>query len=174
MKTFDFKNRKQILNLIESADDKIETQYLLNQFETLKRKRKPFYLDMDDFEKVLKWKLRTQYWRQVKLRTLNTSAIIKKVTALVFEIKHENENYEIELKLKLLTCLAGVGIPIASAILTLTNPDNYAVIDFRAWRQIFDSNKTNYTIKDYLKYLKELKQLSKKYNLNLQKIDIAI
>jgi len=49
MKTFDYKNRKQILNLIESADDKIETQYLLNQFETLKRKRKPFYLDMDDF-----------------------------------------------------------------------------------------------------------------------------
>jgi len=39
-------------------------------------------------------------------------------------------------KLDLLTSLAGVGIPTASAILTLTDPRRYGVLDIRAWQAL--------------------------------------
>ena len=36
-----------------------------------------------------------------------------------------------------LTALSGVSAPMASAILTLTNPRRYGVIDIRAWKVLF-------------------------------------
>jgi thermostable 8-oxoguanine DNA glycosylase len=174
MKDFDFENKEQILSLIARANDSQETIDLISYFETIKNNRVPLYLDEIDFEKILKWKLRKQYYRQEKQRLLNTNDLIKKITKTAFEIEHLNKDYEIELKLKLLTSLKGVGIPIASAILTLIFPNKYAVIDFRIWRQLNKKPKISYTIGDYLRYLKHVKQLSEKYNLSTQQIDMAI
>ena len=42
------------------------------------------------------------------------------------------------IKLEALTALHGVSIPMASAILTLTNPRRYGVIDIRVWQLLFD------------------------------------
>jgi thermostable 8-oxoguanine DNA glycosylase len=174
MKNFDFKGREQILGLIDRADDSQETLDLISHFNVLKTQRKPMFLDKSDFENILKWKLRNQFGRQLNLRQLNTDEIIRKITKLVFEIEHSSDNYETELKLRILTSIKGVEIPIASAILTLTNPDKYAVIDFRVWRQLFGIRKSYYTMTDYLKYLGVIKELSIKYDLKLQQIDMAI
>jgi hypothetical protein len=174
METFDFKDREQILGLINRADDNQLTLELISHFDTLRSQRKPMFLDKSDFESILKWKLRNQFGRQLKLRELNTDEIIQKITKVVFEIEHANWSYETELRLKILTSIKGVEIPIASAVLTLTNPDKYAVVDFRVWRQLFGVAKSFYTVADYLKYLGVIKDLSIKYDLRLQQIDMAI
>lgn len=174
MQNFDFKDREQILGLIDRADDNQLTLDLLSHFHALKSQRKPMFLDKSDFESILKWKLRNQFGRQLKLRELNTNEIIQKITKVVFEIEHTSSEYETELKLKILTSIKGVEIPIASAILTLTNPDKYAVIDFRVWRQLFGVRKSYYSMTDYLKYLGIIKDLSIKYGLRIQQIDMAI
>src|SRR5687768_10751134 len=114
-----------------------------SHFSVLKRQRKPMFLDKFNFENILKWKLRNQFGRQINLRQLNTDEIIKKITRLVLELEHSNQDYETGLKFKILTSLKGVEIPIASAILTLTNPGKYAVVDFRVWRQLFGVKKIN-------------------------------
>lgn len=174
MKNFDFIGREQILGLIDRADDNQETLDLISHFSVLKNQRKRTFLDKSDFDRILRWKLRNQFGRQLNLRQVNTDEIIQLITKLVFLIEHPSKDYEAELKVKILTSIKGVEIPIASAILSLTNPDKYAVIDFRVWRQLFGLKKSYYTMSDYVKYLGRIKELAIKYDLEMQQIDMAI
>jgi hypothetical protein len=118
------------------------------------------YLDLNDFDRILRWKLRQQYRRQKSLRSKNTEKIIKKITALALNITHEDKDYELELRFKLLITLRGVEVPVASAILALCFPEQYAVIDFRGWRQVFGAEKRYFTLNDYKQYLKDIKGLA--------------
>ena len=125
---------------------------------------------------ILKWKLRGQYHRQKTIRQRNTDNNIRQITLAAFNVVHENDDYETALKLKLLTVLSGVEIPVASAILTLCFPNLYSVIDIRNWRQLYaeSSNKTSYTIKEYLNYLLEIRKLAAQFEVTPQEIDLAI
>lgn len=171
-----FKDKKQIEELINQADDKNETKNLIQHFDNLKQTRKPFYLTATEFEQILTWKLRTQFGRQSKIRLNNTEENIQLITKTTFLLTHKNTNIETSLKLKSLTLLYGVEIPVASSILTLCYPENYSVIDFRNWRQIFKqlTKKTYYTTNEYNEYLKRIKYLADKYKFTTQQIDMAI
>jgi thermostable 8-oxoguanine DNA glycosylase len=136
----------------------------------------PFYLNMDEFDEILHWKLRSQYNRQSKNIKRNTDILIRTVTQSAFAIENADKNYEIELRLKTLIKLHGVQVPVASAIMTLCHPVKYAVIDFRGWRQIFGVVKKypNYTTKEYIKYLSIIKQIAKYFGVTTQEVDMAI
>ena len=171
-----FKDKKQIEELINQADDKSETKNLTQQFDKLKQTRTPFYLTATELERILAWKLRTQFGRQIKIRLNNTEENIQLITKTAFLLTHKNKDIETALKLKSLTLLYGVEIPVASSILTLCYPKNYSVIDFRNWRQIFkpSTKKTYYTTNEYNDYLKRIKYLANKFNFTTQQIDMAI
>jgi hypothetical protein len=171
-----FKDKKQIEELINQADDKSETKNLTQQFDKLKQTRTPFYLTATELEQILAWKLRTQFGRQIKIRLNNTEENIQLITKTAFLLTHKNKDIETALKLKSLTLLYGVEIPVASSILTLCYPENYSVIDFRNWRQIFKplTKKTYYTTNEYNDYLKRIKYLADKFNFTTQQIDMAI
>lgn len=174
MTDFDFKNKKQINDLLDRVNSDQVTVELIRYFDGLKMHRFPFKLDKGDLEKILHWKLRTQYGRQRKHREKNTEDIIQKITETAFSITHRDKDIETEAKLKVLTVLKGVEIPVASAILTICFPNEFAVIDFRVWRQIFRQKKNSFTAKDYLKYINIIRSLAKKYKLTTQQIDLAI
>ena len=157
-----------------TAADFDEAEQLKEHLHSLKQVRNPFYLDLNDFDRILRWKLRQQYARQKSLRSKNTEGIIKDITCLAFNISHEDEDYELEFRLRLLTTLRGVGIPVASAVLALCYPEQYAVIDFRGWRQIFGVEKRNFSINDYKRYLKEIKILAAELGWLPQEVDLAI
>lgn len=171
-----FESQEQIKELIQRADNEGETKRLTNKFQQLKKERKEFYLTLAELEEIFKWKLRSQYGRQTKQRSLNINENIISITRTAFGITHSDEDYETKLKLKLLTSISGIEIPVASAILTLCYPNKYSVIDFRNWSQIYKSEqkKTNYTAKEYTDYLKIIKNLAKNFKMTPQEIDIAI
>lgn len=171
-----FENQEQIKELIQRADNEGETKRLTEKFKRLKKERNEFYLTLPELEEIFKWKLRSQYGRQTKQRSVNTNENIISITRTAFGIIHSDEDYETKLKLKLLTSIAGVEIPVASAILTLCYPQKYSVIDFRNWKQIYKSEqkKTNYTSKEYIEYLKIIRNLAKHFKMTPQEIDIAI
>jgi thermostable 8-oxoguanine DNA glycosylase len=171
-----FQSKSQIHELISRADDNDETKRLIAKFNELKKIRVPFYLNMQEFDEILHWKLRRQYQRQVKNIKRNTKKLIKNVTQSTFSIENANENHEIVLRLKTLIKLHGVQIPVASAIMTLCYPDKYCVIDFRGWRQIFGGGKekTNYTIKEYIKYMSIIKKTALEFDVTPQEVDMAI
>ena len=171
-----FESKEQIIELIQRADNEVETKRLTKKFKQLKKERKEFYLTLAELEEIFKWKLRSQYGRQTKQRSVNTDKNIISITRTAFEVIHPDEEYETKLKLKLLTSIAGVEIPVASAILTLCFPDKYSVIDFRNWNQIYKSEKrkTNYTPKEYSDYLKIIRKMAEEFEMTPQEIDIAI
>ena len=171
-----FKSKLQIENLIQKADNAKETKRLTTNFNKLKKNRKPFYITLDELNEILKWKLRKQFGRQEKERKLNLRDNVIEITKTAFAITHTDKEFETVLKLKLLSTLTGVEVRVASAILTFCFPKKYAVIDFKNWQQIYksDKRKTSYSPKDYIEYLKIIRQLAKENNVTPQEIDIAI
>jgi thermostable 8-oxoguanine DNA glycosylase len=171
-----FQSESQIHDLISRADDNAETKRLIIKFNELKKTRIPFYLTIDEFDEILHWKLRKQYYRQLKIRKQNTDLFVRTITQSAFAIENVDENYETEQRLKMLIKLNGVQIPVASAILTLCYPDKYSVIDFRGWRQIYGAVKkySNYTTKEYINYLSIIKQMAINIGVTTQQVDMAI
>jgi hypothetical protein len=48
-------------------------------------------------------------------------------------------------RMALLDTLRGVGVPVASAILTLTDPARYGVIDIRVWQVLYTYGEVAHT-----------------------------
>ncbi len=157
-----------------NSDDFKETDEIKQYLSSLRKLRKPLYLNYQEFDRILKWKLRDQYGRQEHIRQENTDIIVKDITTLALNISHEDSDYELELRLNVLVALRGVAIPVASAVLALTYPEYYAVIDFRGWRQIFGFDKRYFTISDYKLYLAEIQNLANELGWLPQEVDLAI
>lgn len=62
-------------------------------------KRVPFFLTIEDFDKILKWKLRGQYNRTKKIRESNTNHNIQIITKAAFGINHSIECHETSLRI---------------------------------------------------------------------------
>lgn len=166
---------EKILSIDTSKSyDYEKTNELMNEFKNIRENRHPLFIDFYDFEKILRWKLRGQYGRQKSIRTMNTDKIIRTVTGACFAIRHFDENYELDMKVGILCVLRGVGVPVASAILTLIEPERYGVIDFRGWRQIFGVEKRIFSLSDYRQYMRRIRELAAQTKMNPQAIDYAI
>src|SRR4029453_8233422 len=74
------------------------------------------------------------HWKSPRARLLweqNSAARVRAVSRAVLATRDEQRRME------LLTSLRGVGVPMASAILTLVDPKRYGVLDIRAWQLLF-------------------------------------
>lgn len=163
-----------ILPLRNASDDYVLTEKLKAKFHSIKKSREPMFLEYDEFEEILKWKLRGQHGRQKELRRKNTEVIIREVTRTALSIELEDEEYETELKIGLLCTLKGVAVPVASAVLALIYPNKYCVIDFRGWRQMFGERKDTFLISDYKRYLSEVRRIANEIGWQVQEVDLAI
>ncbi len=166
----------QIKDLINRADDYEETKRLIAKLDGLKRIRNPYFLNIDDFDEILHWKLRRQYSRQKRNIQLNTDELVRKVTTYAFSVSGVDERDTIRFMLKALIILHGVQIPVASAIMTLCFPEKYCVIDFRGWRQVYGKVKKfgNYSIREYIDYWSKITNVALKFGVTPQEVDMAI
>ena len=48
---------------------------------------------------------------------------------------------------------------VASAILALCDPERYAPIDFRVWRQLFGADLAMFDLPEYRRYMARLREL---------------
>ncbi|MDA8250791.1 MAG: hypothetical protein M0Z28_16685 [Rhodospirillales bacterium] len=161
---------------LEQAPDFKKTQELLALFADLRKTRRPLNLTTDEFDKVLRWKLCGQYGRTKKHHAGNSDELLRNITQCTFSISHDERDYRLQLRTGLLCVLRGVGVPVASAILALTHPEDYGVIDVRGWRQVFGGKRTQFSVSDYLRYMKELWRLADELGptWSPQKVDYAI
>lgn len=70
--------------------------------------------------------------------------------------------------------LDGVGVPVASAILTAINPERYTIIDFRVLISLGSNKKPPYSIDFYLAYLTRCRELARELNISLRTLDHAL
>jgi hypothetical protein len=123
------------------------------------------------FEEIVQWKLRRQRARTEAHRQQITADLLQKVTVCAFAVTHNDRKCCAKVRLKLLSALPGVGLGLASSIMTLTSPVEYGVIDYRVWKVVFGQDRRQFSESDYIKYLFEIWQFSAKYNWPAQKVD---
>lgn len=70
--------------------------------------------------------------------------------------------------------LNGVGIPVASAIMTVVDPQRFTIIDFRALEALGFSAPPVTTIDFYLVYLRKCRELADQFKVALRTLDRAM
>jgi len=68
----------------------------------------------------------------------------------------------------------GVGVRVASAILTFYDPDKFGVIDRFAWKALYGMDKDDFALEDYVKYLTEIRKMAAKYHTRTREVDLAL
>jgi thermostable 8-oxoguanine DNA glycosylase len=96
---------------------------------------------------------------------------IKSVTEKAFNLAKGDR---IEDSIRELCELHGVKPRVASAILTFYDPQRFGVMDKLAWKSLYGEDKEEFSPKDYVKYLEDIRQLAKQYNLSPRGIDLAL
>ena len=128
--------------------------------------KKRGYINFDDFYKIAMWKSARQ-----KPNYLQNKNNIESISKDAFLIKGELE------KMDKLCSLKGVGIPTASAILTIVYPENYAVIDVRCIEMLQElgySIKKTITPNNWLIYLDIVRKIAKENNITSRDVDKAL
>ena len=139
---------------------------------TLMKELKPVkirgYFTKEEFLQMGMWKSS----RPKRNYQNNSEENIKQVSKGVFSTRYEKR------RIDLLTSLNGVSIPVASAILTLTDPKNYGVIDIRVWQILYeyDSVKikpsgTNFNFNNWYNYLMKLRYYAKKFKVKTRDVE---
>jgi hypothetical protein len=117
-------------------------------------------------------------WKSPRARRLwqtNSPGRIRSVSRAVLATRNERRRME------LLTGLAGVGVPMASAILTLLDPRRYCVLDIRAWQLLFairsvDTNRRGqgFTIAQWEDYLAALRHHARRLGVGARTIEYTL
>jgi len=119
-------------------------------------------------------------WKSNRAKTKIKNGIEKSgktIRAITSEVFHAETP---EQKLKILTSVFSIGVPIASAILTVCYPDDFTIIDYRALASLKkdfgeevegDPASQKYPYAAYFNYLNKCKNLAHKYNLSLREFD---
>jgi len=144
------------------------------------------YLLKKEFVSIGNWKTERQKRRYIS----NTSENVINLTKKALSAPDEQ-------KVKILIDLEGVGIPVASAILTVVYPKEYCVIDYRTWRalrwlhtvaakgsfsftsykeysEFLDSYARYGTISEYFWFLGTLKNIGKNRNMTSRQVEMAL
>jgi hypothetical protein len=129
------------------------------------------FLNKEQLFEVAYWKTHRKS-KIVKKEENNPDEIVKDVTELALKIT--NDEYNEKYKIRILCTLDGIGIPRASTILTMDNPDEYGIIDFYAWLALTGKEKIVFNENDWIKYLKQIKGLAKKHGKTPRQIDMAL
>lgn len=126
------------------------------------------YLTKTELLQICRWKSA----RAIKQIRRNSADSIKRVTRKAFKTRSERT------KLECLRGLHGVEIPMASAILMLTNPKRYGVIDIRVWQLLYEvgavtKNKrgTGFRFNHWYRFLVLLRYYAKRHNVRARDIE---
>jgi hypothetical protein len=124
-----------------------------------------------EFVRMCRWKSpRAQHlWRS------NPAARVRAVSRATLATRSERRRME------LLTSLRGVGIPIASAILTLVDPRRYGVLDIRAWQLLLAARSVTanrrgqgFTIAQWEEYLSALRHHARRLGVTARAVEYTL
>jgi len=160
-----FKRLQHLIGLHLSTIEDPGTQRVIHELAASKKRG---YLTKPDLVKVCRWKSP----RALRHIRRNRAATIERITQAAFATRSEQK------RLALLMSLHGVSVPMASSILTLTNPARYGVIDIRVWQLLFemravDSNRagTGFDFKQWNRFLIVIRSFGKMYRVTPRDIE---
>lgn len=161
-------NLKELLKRKLLKDEDPSTQDLIMELKDVKKRG---YFTKKEFLKMCNWKSS----RPRRFYEKNNLQSIRSVSKKVFATNYEKR------KIELLTNLSGVNIPAASAILMLSDPQNYGVIDTRVWQLLYLYKEVsvkptgrNFSFQNWYNYLMKLRYFAKEFNVGARKIERSL
>ena len=161
----EYSNIEELLKRQLLRKEHPDTQALIKELKDVKKRG---YFTKRQFLKMCDWKSPRPRWRCES----NSVRSVREVSKKVFATDYEKR------KIELLTSLNGVSIPMASAILMLTNPKNYGVIDVRVWQLLYlyksvavKPTGRNLSFNNWYNYLMKIRFLAKKFDVGARKIE---
>lgn len=158
---YDKSYRKGDSQLEQQIRDKLERYYSRSGVK---------YITKDILYDIVHWKSP----RIIRHARNNRGGFVREVTMHCFSSSDE------QFKVEGLTIMKGVEYRVATAILYFCYPSKYTIMDYRAWWTLQDRNEMpqNYGIKDdfehWEKYLNICREVSKRCNCDLRKLDKAL
>ncbi len=145
-----------------------KTEALIHGLRPVRRRG---YLTRSEFLRICRWKSP----RGIRHCESNSAAQVRYWTAKAFKTRSERVRFEA------LQQLAGVGAPTASAILALTNPKRYGVIDIRVWQLLFSLKSVRtkphgvgFTFSNWYHYLKKLQYYAKEFGVPVRQVELTL
>jgi len=140
------------------------------------------YLLKKEFQSICEWKT----LRQRRKYELNDEDKIKEASSKAMDHRQSTEEKVIALR-----SLKGVGVPVASALLTVIYPEDFCVIDYRAWRALIwlsspkieeyegyslllDKVRKSDDLGSYMEYLGKVRNIAKHNQMTARKIEMAL
>jgi hypothetical protein len=151
--------------------DWVETEQLKKDIKAQIARNSSAELSLDLFNRIASWKLGRQEGRTRRFRTKVTNDFVRKITNCAFSLVHADRESLTRVRLNVIQGIQGVGMGIASAVLALTFPEQYGVIDDRVWKVIYAEDKESFSLSDYHKYLDDLLAGATQLNWLPQELD---
>ena len=163
--------RASVESLVRSHLVARENVRTANLIELLHDARRRGYLTRGEFLEVCAWKSA----RTIGHARKNKEHRIRRATAAVLGSHDERE------RLDALVALHGVGVPTASAILTMLEPKRYGVIDIRVWQLLHalgavEGNAAGVHLRPdhWLQFLRVLRDVSARTGLAARTVERAL
>ncbi len=165
---------QEVSEWLDKYNSKNESFDLEKEIETIISQKN--FLTKEDLIKVVKWKfykgLEKNRERAINFLEQMNGSEIEKITREAFEIEEESK------KIRKLCKIKGVGISLASCILTFHNPERYCTFNTHVYDEIFKietrPNDVFSTPDYYLDMLNEIRKFSEKYNLKVRDVGKAL
>jgi hypothetical protein len=165
LKPLPYNRLQHLIGLHLTTKEDPETQLIINSLSNVKKRG---FLTKPELVKICRWKSP----RGIRYVRSNREDKIRKITKAAFSTRSEQR------RLSWLTNLNGVSVPMASAILMLTNPKRYGVIDIRVWQLLYkmgsvDTNAdgSGFSFKQWYRFLKIITYFAKKYKVSARDIE---
>jgi hypothetical protein len=162
----------RIRRVSRSGDDWDWAERIKTDLCRKRRVRAPFYITGDELSDIVSYKLREQEGRTAKHRALLDDAVVIPVSEAAFKLELPRDaDLETAVRIGALSALPGIGIGVASAVLALAQPEQYAIIDWRGWRQVFGEDRETFTWRHYCSYLREVRRAAHQLRWHPQVVD---
>jgi hypothetical protein len=119
----------------------------------------------EDFLVVVGWKSA----RSVPMARRNSSADVMQATCAALDPVDERS------RMVWLTRLAGVGVPVGSALLHFAMPDRYPILDYRALESLGErTRRSQYSVSFWLRYVDRCQHLARAAGVSIRELDKAL
>lgn len=167
-------DKKELLRWYEKYNQE-EDQYNTSlELELGNKLRATKELTKEELIKIIEWKFQGRLLGRRK-RILNLiknieDFEIRKLSKLSFNEQNEKKRIEYLREIK------GVGIALASCILTFYDPKSYGVYDIHIWRELFGREPKDLFVKIeyYIKVLEKLREISNGNNIDVRIVEKAL
>lgn len=163
--------REEILKWIQEHDRR-NLFWIQQEKEIGDRLRESKKLSKVDLQKIIEWKFESNpLVKTVELNRVNrvNEEMLEKVSNEVFSLDVSEDMKRIVL----LCGFNGIGPAVASVILTFFDPQNYCVVDFHVYQEVFGFRPKQISVEKYLRLLRKLREEANRLNLSVRDIEKA-